>query len=230
MTRKIIALDWHATIRLHKIIYMTYPIYLFLVGFGMSQILIIPFSLWMALSCAANPFAAEEKGEFNQLFLTLPISRYQIVKARFIFSLVMMFIGIVIGVAFVPIVRYFSSYLWSIWPVSLWYIGFEGYVAITGVSVLLFAILHIFMFPFLYKMGYQRGKILGVYLPAVLFGFLFISYSVRMMVSARNFTFEYLILARENMLLVCSVLFALSALLLFVSYKLSQKIYSKRDL
>jgi len=226
MIRRFIALDWRATTKISRYIYFTYPLCLLLAGFISSGILVIPLGLWMALVCSADLFSSEEKGELNHLFLVLPITRNQIVNARYVFSLIVMSIGVATGIAVSQIIYYFTSFAM---PDALWDIGIEVYIAIIGVSVLTFAVFHLFMFPLLFKMGYQKGKILGVYLPYTLIGIFFLFYIIITRVTGRNFTYELMTLVRENILVVGAGLFALSALIMLLSYRLSRSIFLKRD-
>ena len=220
MIRKLSVLDWRAVILPYRLAFLIYPLTVFFVGFATSQMLVVPFSAWLALTYSTNPFFAEEKGQLNNLFLTLPVTRRQIVSARYIFSLVSLAVGLCVGFAVMPVVRYFSN--------SQWFFSTEGCVAIAAVSVLSFAVFSLLQFPLLFNLGYQRGKVWGLYLPAVVFGVVLIVYNLHMMLGSRNITLEFLVFANDNMLLVSGGLFALAAVVMVVSYKLSVRAYSRR--
>jgi len=221
MIAKLIVFDWRATIAWNKFAYLFYPFFVFIVGFATSQMLVIPMSLWIALSYSTNPFFAEEKGELNNLLLTLPIKRSQIVTARYVYSLFLMLVGIIVGIAIMPIVRHFSR--------SQWFIGVEGHIAVIAVSVLVFAIFNLFMFPALFKLGYQKGKIWGIYMPAMVFGALYMAFYIYMMVSERNVIMDSIRFASDNMLLVSGGMGTLAVMILLLSYMLSLRLYSRRN-
>jgi len=221
MIAKLIVLDWRASITAYKIAYLFYPLMIFIVGLATSQILVVPLSVWIALSYSTNPFYSEERGELNNLFLTLPVKRQQIVIARFTFSLIMMLVGIAVGIAIMPVVRHFSN--------SMWWLSVESNIGIIAVSVLLFALFNLFVFPTLFKLGYQKGRVWGIYLPAAIFFGIISGYNTIMLVVDRNITFEFLIFAGENMMLVSGGLVVLAAIILLVSYRLSLRFYLRRD-
>ena len=222
MIGKIIALDWRATIMPYKLAYLLHPVLVFIFGFATSQMLVLPISVWLALSYSTNPFFAEEKGELNHLYLTLPVKRSQIVAARYVFSLILLVIGVAVGLVMTPVVRHFSH--------SRWYVGVQGNVALITVSALVFAIYSLFMFPPLFRLGYHRGKIFGFYIPAAIFGAVATGYYIYMLTSARNTTLDFIVFASENMLLVSGGITALAALIMLLSYRLSVRFYSQRNL
>ena len=221
MIRKLIALDWHAVAMANKLSILICPVLIFFVGYITSQILVIPFSMWVVLSYSTNPFYSEEKGELNNLFLTLPVKRRKIVAGRYVSSLILLLLGVIMGLAIMPVVRHFSN--------SQWWLSVESNIAIVAVSILLFAVFNLFMFPLLFKLGYQKGKVWGLYLPAVVFVVLYFGYNIIMVVSDRNITFEFLVFAGENMLLVSGGVMLLSVFILLLSFRLSLRVYLRRD-
>ncbi|NMA70183.1 MAG: ABC-2 transporter permease [Desulfitobacterium sp.] len=220
MMTKMIALDWRA-MKVYQIRGLLLPVFIFFLGFY-SPLLVIPMSVFMFLSFSINPFAVEEKGELNNLYLTLPVSRKSIVTGRYLLSLIMLLCGIVTGTLLMPLVNKFS--------LSKWYIGIEGYIAIIALSCLLYAFLNLFMFPILFRFGYNKGKFWGFYLPVVLFAILFSSYvGFSSMPQYSTLTLDFIVFASENLLLVSGCLAALATVILLLSYLLSLKLYSKRD-
>jgi len=221
MTGKLIALDWRAVDMANRLALLICPLLIFFVGYITSQILVVPFSIWVVLSYSTNPFYSEEKGELNNLFLTLPVKRRQIVAARYVFSLILLLLGVLMGIAIMPVVRHFSN--------SMWWLSVESNIAIVAISVLLFAVFNLFMFPILFKLGYKKGKVWGLYLPAVVFIVIYFGYDIIMRVSDRNITLDFLVFAGENMLLVSGGVMLLAVLILLLSYRLSLRVYLRRD-
>ena len=221
MIKKIIAHDWRATCLSYKLAYFLYLPIVFSVGLIMSQMFVLPFSVWMALSYSLNPFFVEAKGELNSLYMTLPVKRSQIVVARYLFSLIMLVIGVAAGLAIMPVARYFST--------SRWYLGISGNIAMVAVSVLVFSVLSLFMLPPLFKLGYHKGKIISLYITPFVFAAISVAYFIFMVISEYNTTLDFIVFASENMLLVTGGIMAVSALILWLSYRLSMRFYLRRD-
>ena len=218
---KIIALDWRASPLFSRIFCFIMSPLIFVAGYFMSQLLVLPFAMWFAIATGLMPFQNEEKGALNNLFLTLPVTRKQIVAARYVNVLLWMLFYMALGLVAMPIVRHFST--------SQWYIGFAGNLALAAVSLLLFAGFILAMFTFLFKYGYHKGKTLGIYVPSGIFMALIIFVYRLMHIITFNFMFEFILFATENMLLVSGGIIALSAGILYISYCLSLRSFAKLD-
>ena len=86
------------------------------------------------------------------------------------------------------------------------------------------------MYPQLFRLGYQKGKIWGYYLPAGMICLIYIiitEYDAK--VKGGMFMTELLIYASEHILAVSGSLLALGAMLLGISYLLSVWIYGRRE-
>lgn len=220
MIAKMVALDWRA-MKFYQIRCLLLPIFIFVLGFY-SPLAVIPMSVFMALSFSINPFAVEEKGALNNLYLTLPVRRKSIVAGRYLLSIIMLLCGIALGLLIMPLVNRFA--------ISQWFIGTEGLLVIVALSYLLYAILNLFMFPVLFKLGYQKGKFWGFYLPVVFFALLFGAYSaITQLPQYKSLTLDFIVYASENLLVVSGIVVALATAVLFLSYAISLKLYSERD-
>ena len=220
MLAKMIALDWRA-MKVYQIRGLLLPVFAFLFGL-FSPLLVIPMTVYMYLSYSINPFAVEEKGELNNLYLTLPVSRKEIVTGRYLLSFLMMLVSMAIGALVMPVANQFS--------VSKWFIGLEGYIAVIALSYLLYAILNLFMFPILFRLGYQKGKFWGFYLPAILFAFLCSAYiSFTTITEYKTLSLDLIRFASENLLVVSGSMAVLATIILIISYLIYLKLYAKRD-
>lgn len=218
---KIIALDWRATPFISRLFCFIMSPVIFMTGFFLSQLLVLPFAMWFAIAASIMPFQNEEKGALNNLFLTLPVTRQQIVAARYVNALLWVLFYMPVGLIIMPIVRHFAT--------SRWYLGFAGNLSLVAVSLLMFAVFVMAMFTFLFKYGYQKGKTLGIYVPSGIFMALIVMIYTLMNVLSFNFMFEFIIFATENMLLVSGGIILLSAGILFLSYYLSLRSYARLD-
>jgi hypothetical protein len=220
MNAKMIALDWRA-MKFYQIRLLLLPVFVFIFGFY-STLTVIPLSVILFLSFSVNPFAVEEKGELNNLYLTLPVRRKSIVAGRYILSIIMLLCGIAIGILIMPLANKFS--------ISKWFIGIEGFMVVISLSYLLYAILNLFMFPILFRLGYQKGKFWGFYLPMIFFALLLRAYStITYLPGNKTLALDFIVYASKNLLMVSGSIVVLATILLILSYMISLKLYSKRD-
>ena len=221
MIRKMIALDWRA-MKVYQIRFPKLPDYVYVFGWLYTPLLVIPLCVIFCLSFSINPFAVEEKGELNKLYLTLPVKRKEVVAGRFALSLILLFCGMVMGIAILPLVNLVA--------LSKWYLSLEWYLTIMALSVLLYAVFNLFMFPVLFRLGYQKGKFWGFYLPIGFFGIMFGGFSgISMLPGNERLALNFLEYASKNLLFISGGMVALGAGLLVLSYAISVKVYSKRD-
>ncbi|MDD4295816.1 MAG: ABC-2 transporter permease [Ruminiclostridium sp.] len=220
MITKMIALDWRA-MKFYQIRLLLLPVFVFILGFY-SPLTVIPMSIILSLSFSVNPFAVEEKGALDNLYLTLPVRRKSIVAGRYMLSIIMLLCGIAIGILIMPLANKFS--------ISKWFIGMEGFMVVISLSYLLYAILNLFMFPILFRLGYHKGKFWGFYLPMIFFALLFGVYSgITQLPGNKTLTIDFIVYASENLLMVSGSIVVLATILLILSYLISLKLYSKRD-
>jgi hypothetical protein len=121
-----------------------------------------------------------------------------------------------------PVVRHFSR--------SMWYVGAAGNVTVVAVSVFIFALLSLFMYPLMFKLGYKKGMILGYLLPLTIFYVVLLIYYLYMVAGSRNITLDFIVFASNNLLLIAGGLFALAAAVLTASYFISRRVFNRRDL
>lgn len=220
MQIKMISLDWRS-MKIYQIRGLFIPLYILLFGLYMPLI-VFPMSVFVFLSFSVNPFAVEEKGELNYLYLTLPVSRRMIVTGRYLLSLIMMALGFICAAILMPIANIFST--------SKWYVGVKGYFLLISACYLLYAVLNLCMFPILFKIGYQKGKFLGFYFPVVFSTILvFIFNMISTLPGNETLMFDIIMWATENIVLVGIISIIAATLLMFISYSLSLLLYSKRE-
>ncbi|MDR0324751.1 MAG: ABC-2 transporter permease [Oscillospiraceae bacterium] len=192
---------------------------------------IIPIVAFCMLNFSVNPFAVEEKGKLDNLYLTLPVTRKAIVNARFGLSLLMQCIGLAAGTVITIIL---SNVLYGR-TVFHYTHTFKAdfaviFLLICG-SLLLYAVMNLSIFPILFKIGYAKGKMFGFIIPvfavSIMTGVLF-----TMWYSHNGFR-EWLLSVIEwslaHTVWTALILLGASALLLAVSYMLSRKVYAKRE-
>jgi ABC-type transport system involved in multi-copper enzyme maturation permease subunit len=195
-----------------------------------SELLIIPFIAFFMLSFSVNPFAVEEKGKLDNLYLTMPITRKNIVNARFGLSLIMLFIGLAFGTIVTTIMAK-TFYGKTILFERTFNAEFKSIFLLTCGALLFYAVMNLSTFPMLFKLGYARGKVLGFYIPVGVS--VTLCYVVFLLAEFNESFGKQLLSALEwtlaNTLWAAVIMFGLAALMLMVSYLLSQKVYAKRE-
>lgn len=215
-----IRLNWSA-IKCYRIRFLIIPVCLFLVGF-FSPILLMPMGAFLLFSFSLNPFAVEEKGDLNRLYLTLPISRRTIVTGRYLLSFFLFAVGILLGLAMMPLANLVS--------LSKWYPDFRWNLALISFCFLFYGLMSLAMYPLLFRVGYQKGKIWGYYVPAVLICLAYVAvleYDIQ--VGNGTFIFDLLVYASEHILAVSGGMFVVGGGLLALSYLLSDRLYAGRE-
>jgi len=186
---------------------------------------------FMMLMFSINPFAVEEKGQLDNLYLTLPVARKNIVNARIGLSLIMQFIGLVVGIA---ATLAYNAFLYGRTVIFLrtFNADFNVMLLLVCASLLLYAILNLSMFPILFRMGYAKGKALGVYIPTAVFTIaIFALYMLWHFNSAFQISMiAVMVWAFSNTIWMAVILLSTAILLLATSHFLSQKAYAMREL
>lgn len=197
------------------------PVCLMIIGW-FSPIILVPMSVFLLFCFSINPFAVEEKGDLNRLYLTLPIKRNTIVTGRYAFAFLFYVVSVLLAFALMPLANLIS--------LSKWYPDYKWVLALLAFSFLLHAVMSLSMYPLLFKLGYQKGKFWGFFLPLIVFSLIFIiAIEYDIMVKNGTFIFDLLVYASEHLLLVSGGMFALGAILWAASYLLSGRLYARRE-
>jgi hypothetical protein len=193
-------------------------------GFVKLTLVIIPISAYMAIAFSMNAFAVEEKGKLDHLYLSLPLSRKSIVRGRFAFMILLLAVALIVCGAITMITAptlEFGAFIVEIEPEIIVLMCFLGF-AFGG-------FINLSMYPVMFRMGYEKGKIFGFYIPvgivAAVFGAIGALANSRFELFAGWLTYWF-----ENPLMVCGIMSAIGAGLFFISYQLSLRLYNKRDL
>jgi len=222
MIWKLIALDWRAEVLYAKLILILVPFSLIMMGVITSQMFVLLHSTWIALCISISTFETEKTGALENLLLTLPVKRKQIVTARYVHSLLGFASCTLLGLIIIPITRHFSR--------LQWWIGVEGHIRIIIVCALIFSLFHVFMFPLLFKYGYKKARIVGVYIPAILMYLCTLALNRYVSVSERNVLLDFVVFARENLLLFGGIVGGIAVAVMLISYWLSLRVFLRRDI
>jgi len=192
--------------------------------------LILPYLVWGMFNASLYCFDAEEKGQLNQLYLTLPISRGTLISARYVMSLILQFIGIAAGIFFTLI---FSAIMYdrTLLMKHTFSPSPESLILIICGSLFFCAFMSLTIHPILHKFGYAKAKIFGYTLPICVVASLVVAFVLmaNYFDAVGEFVNSTLQWAFKNTFLVSFIMLGITALLLAASYMLSQRVYAKRE-
>lgn len=215
-----IKLDWSA-MKYYHIRAIILPFTLLLMGVY-SPICLIPLGAMLMFSYSINPFAVEEKGDLNRLYLTLPVKRSTIVAGRYALSLLLYLAGALMGLVLMPLANLIS--------LSKWYPDLTWLLALMNFSFLIQGAMSLAMYPLLFRLGYQKGKLWGFYIPVILFSAAFVALvEYDYLVAGGMLISNMLCYASEHVIMICGIMFLLGLALLLTSFLLSLRVYSRRE-
>ena len=217
---KMIKLDWISMKYYHLRILILIPYLIFMGWF--SPISLVPLSVILMFAYAVNPFAVEEKGDLNRLYLSLPVKRSAVVAGRYLLALLLFLAGLAAGFGMMPLANLISHSKW--YPDLLWCLTLAAF------SFLVHGLMSLAMYPMLFWLGYQKGKLWGFYLPGILIAIAYV-----ILIEADRFFADgtlisrVLVYAAGHPLTICGGMFLLGLAFLTCSFLLSLRIYSRKE-
>ena len=172
-------------------------------------IVIVP--VFVSMMIFITTFSYDEYNKWDAYAITLPISRKDIVKSKYITSVILWLIAILVTVVIVGIMGVFEQ--------NIDY--FEMFGMILG-CVFSIVLLEAIMFPLIFKFGVEKGRIglfVGVFAIAGLLGFIFTG------IDLENATGFIEIFNKYYYMLIPLV----AIILLVISYFISKRIYLKKE-
>ena len=172
-------------------------------------IVIVP--VFVSMMVFITTFSYDEYNKWDAYAITLPISRKDIVKSKYITSVILWLIALLVIVVIVGIMETFEQ--------NIDYFEMFGMILGCALSIVL---LEAVMFPLIFKFGVEKGRIglfVGVFAIAALLGFVFTGIDLE---NANGFI--------ELFNKYYYVLIPLVAIILLViSYFVSKRIYLKKE-
>lgn len=172
---------------------------------------------------ALSTFNYDEIAKSNKYILTLPTNKKEIVKAKFILAIGSAIIGGIIGIIITIIVANIMNY---IKPEDMINIDYKGLLVSTIGGIFGIALIQSIQIPSIYKWGAEKGRIqmfiLVFGIVAIISGIIF--FLIKMNI---NINMDRL----ENILNNYGIplLIAIIALMYLISYKISCRIYKKKE-
>lgn len=172
---------------------------------------------------ALSTFNYDEIAKSNKYILTLPTNKKEIVKEKFILAIGSAIIGGIIGIIITIVVANIMNY---IKPEDMINIDYKGLIVSTIGGMFGIALIQSIQIPSIYKWGAEKGRIQMFIL---VFGIVAIISGIIFFLMKMNININMGIL--ENILNNYGVLLliAIIALMYLISYKISCRIYKKKE-
>lgn len=172
---------------------------------------------------ALSTFNYDEIAKSNKYILTLPTNRKEIVKAKFILAIGSAIIGGIIGIIITIIVANIMNY---IKPEDMINIDYKGLLVSTIGGMFGIALIQSIQIPSIYKWGAEKGRIqmfiLVFGIVAIISGIIF--FLIKMNININMGRLENILNNYGIPLLI-----AIIALIYLISYKISCRIYKKKE-
>ena len=172
-------------------------------------IVIVP--VFVSMMVFITTFSYDEYNKWDAYAISLPVSRKNIVKAKYVASIILWAIALLVTVVITGIMGLFEQ--------NINY--FEMFGMILG-CVFSIVLLEAIMFPLIFKFGVEKGRIglfVGVFAIAGLLGFIFTG------IDLENATGFIEIFNKYYYILIPLV----AVILLVISYFVSKRIYLKKE-
>lgn len=154
-------------------------------------------------------FSYDEYNNWNAYAITLPGGRKNIVKSKFVAGLFLTLLSIIITVVLNCLVSVINSNL-----------KFDDFVSTLLGSVSAIALIQAIMYPFIFKYGMEKGRIILFVLSFAIVGIIVLFSKVI------NIPLDIISFFNNYWFIIVPIILTIS---LFISYKISKKIYLKKE-
>ncbi len=156
-----------------------------------------------------STFSYDEYNNWNAYAITLPGGRKNIVKSKFVAGLFLTLLSIVITVVLNCLVSVINSNL-----------KFDDFVSTLLGSVSAIVLIQAIMYPFIFKYGMEKGRIILFVLSFAIVGLIVLFSKVI------NIPLNIISFFNNYWFIIVPIILTIS---LFISYKISEKIYLKKE-
>lgn len=159
-------------------------------------------------------FSYDQNANFNSYALTLPITRREIVKEKYMLLIGTLFLMFLLTVLLTGIVTYFQTGSVSIMKIAS--IPFGTFLAMLSISL--------FQYPIIYKIGLEKGRIYTIIIAAIIAA---IAGILGTQIGNTGMNSELILLFQKYGLwaIACIVLVGY-----YISYRMSVRILQKKDM
>lgn len=187
-------------------------LYLFYCYLSKNPIIAIAMPIFFAIIYSSYPFLIGEEAGIDGLYKILGINYKNVVRGRYLFSLVLFVISIIIGMIFFILTLFFVKKI----DIKIIFPNIAAYLII-------YIILISFQYPLYFNYGYKKAKTLSF--------FTFLAFGVLSFATVylRDNIKGMLILMTENKFFSLLIIELIILVIISSSIKISEKYYKKRE-
>ena len=170
-----------------------------------------------------STFSYDEMSKSNKYILTLPTNRKEIIKSKYILAIGATILGGILGIVLTIIIANIMNYLR---PENLINLDYESLIVSTVGGMFGISLIQSIQIPSIYKWGAEKGRVQMFILVFILI-LLVLGIGYLIMNASFNINLETIENVMNQYGLILLVL--LMAIMYFVSYKVSNRIYRNKE-
>lgn len=206
------------TLRYYLLVMAVYSFMAFTGTFAYS--IVSGFAIIMGCMAPMSTFAYDEQAKWDKLAVSTPVGRKGVVKARYLFSLILLLAGGVLAVALSFVIVRFGKVEAEVW--------WEPLVT-TAVVCLVGLLLNCVIMPLMFKFGAEKSRVISLIIFAATFGGMA---ALAWLAENRGLALSWLTdaIAALPPAVLIAVPVVLVLILFYLSYLLSVGFYRKKEL
>lgn len=170
-----------------------------------------------------STFSYDEISKSNKYILTLPTNRKEIIKAKYILAIGSTILGGILGIILTIIIANIMNY---VRPEKLIDLNYESLITTTIGGMFGISLIQAIQIPSIYKWGAEKGRVQMFILVFIL---IVLVAGVGYLIMKSSFNIDLAKIENIMQQYGLILLLALMAVMYYISYKVSNKIYSKKE-
>lgn len=170
-----------------------------------------------------STFSYDEISKSNKYILTLPTNRKEIIKAKYILAIGSTILGGILGIILTIIIANIMNY---VRPEKLIDLNYESLITTTIGGMFGISLIQAIQIPSIYKWGAEKGRVQMFILVFIL---IVLVAGVGYLIMKSSFNIDLAKIENIMQQYGLILLLALMAVMYYISYKVSNKIYNKKE-
>ena len=170
-----------------------------------------------------STFSYDEISKSNKYILTLPTNRKETIKAKYILAVGSTILGGILGIILTIIIANIMNY---VRPENLIDLNYESLITTTIGGMFGISLIQAIQIPSIYKWGAEKGRVQMFILVFIL---IVLVAGVGYLIMKSSFNIDLAKIENIMQQYGLILLLALMAVMYYISYKVSNKIYSKKE-
>ena len=170
-----------------------------------------------------STFSYDEISKSNKYILTLPTNRKEIIKAKYILAVGSTILGGILGIILTIIIANIMNY---VRPENLIDLNYESLITTTIGGMFGISLIQAIQIPSIYKWGAEKGRVQMFILVFIL---IVLVAGVGYLIMKSSFNIDLAKIENIMQQYGLILLLALMAVMYYISYKVANKIYNKKE-